>query len=53
MSLGINDAIMNAGVARMLPAHRRAHAYGIFTAVYGITWFAGSVIEGWLYDRST
>jgi MFS family permease len=52
LSGGVNDAIMNAGVARMVPEHARARAYGIFTAIYGIAWFAGSVLMGLLYDVS-
>ncbi len=52
LSLGVHDAIMNAAVARMVPEHARARAYGIFTAIYGIAWFAGSVALGVLYDIS-
>src|ERR1700678_3782764 len=46
LSLGVHDAIMNAAVAQMVPAHARARAYGIFTAIYGIAWFLGSALEG-------
>ena len=52
LSLGVHDAIMNAAVAQMVPAHARARAYGIFTAIYGIAWFIGSALEGQLYDIS-
>ena len=52
LSLGVHDAIMNAAVAQMVPAHARARAYGIFTAIYGIAWFIGSALEGLLYDVS-
>ena len=34
------------------PRDRHATAFGIFNAVYGIAWFAGSVLLGILYDRS-
>ena len=53
VSTGIHDAIMQAGVARMVPEHARARAYGIFTALYGVAWFAGSAAMGLLYDVST
>jgi predicted MFS family arabinose efflux permease len=43
---------MRAAVAGMTPIERRGTAYGIFNAVYGIAWFAGSVLLGVLYDRS-
>jgi MFS family permease len=52
LALGIHDAIMNAAVATMVPAHTRARAYGIFTAIYGVAWFLGSAAMGALYDRS-
>ena len=52
LSLGVHDAIMNAAVAQMVPAHARARAYGIFTAIYGVAWFIGSALEGLLYDVS-
>ena len=52
LSVGIHDAIMQAGVARMVPEHARARAYGIFTAIYGVAWFLGSAALGLLYDRS-
>ena len=34
------------------PVERRASAYGLFTAGYGVAWFAGSALIGFLYDRS-
>lgn len=52
LALGIHDAIMNAAVATMVPAHARARAYGFFTAIYGTAWFAGSGLLGLLYDHS-
>ena len=52
LSAGIHDAIMQAGVARMVPEHARARAYGIFMALYGVAWFLGSVFLGLLYDVS-
>jgi predicted MFS family arabinose efflux permease len=52
VALGIHDAIMAAAVATMVPAPIRAHAYGVFPAVYGISWFVGSAAMGALYDVS-
>ncbi|HEX4533720.1 MAG TPA: MFS transporter [Rhizomicrobium sp.] len=52
VSLGVHDAIMNAAVARMVPEQTRARAYGIFSAIFGIAWFAGSAVMGLLYDVS-
>jgi hypothetical protein len=36
----------------MVPAHRRASAYGLFTAGYGLFWFGGSAVIGILYEWS-
>jgi predicted MFS family arabinose efflux permease len=52
LSLGIHDAIMNAGIARIVAEHARARAFGIFSAIFGVAWFIGSALEGVLYDRS-
>ncbi len=49
---GAQDSIMRATVAQLAPRERRATAFGIFNAVYGVAWFAGSVLLGVLYDRS-
>jgi predicted MFS family arabinose efflux permease len=52
LGMGVHDSIMPAAVARMVPAHRRSSAYGVFTAAYGIAWFLGSAAMGVLYDFS-
>jgi hypothetical protein len=36
----------------MVPAERRASAFGLFTAGYGVFWFLGSAVIGILYDVS-
>ena len=52
LSFGVHGSVMPAAVAAMIPAHRRAGAYGIFNSLFGVAWFAGSVTQGALYDRS-
>ena len=52
IALGAQDVIMSAGIASLVPEQSRARAYGIFPAVYGIAWFAGSALLGALYDVS-
>jgi predicted MFS family arabinose efflux permease len=49
---GVHDAVMNAAIATFVPEHKRARAYGLFSALYGIAWFIGSAALGLLYDRS-
>ena len=50
--MGVHESIVPAAVAPMVPAERRASAYGLFTAGYGAAWFAGSALVGFLYDHS-
>ncbi len=52
LGMGVNESIVPAAVARMVPAGRRASAYGLFTGVYGIAWFLGSAVIGLLYAVS-
>jgi predicted MFS family arabinose efflux permease len=49
---GAQDSAMRATMARLAPQQRRATAFGIMNAVYGVAWFAGSVLLDVLYDRS-
>lgn len=49
---GAQESVMRATIAQLAPRDRRATAFGIFNAVYGVAWFAGSVLLGILYDRS-
>ncbi|HXS07981.1 MAG TPA: MFS transporter [Rhizomicrobium sp.] len=52
LGLGVQESVMSAAVATMIPAARRASAYGVFTAIFGVAWFLGSALEGALYDIS-
>ncbi len=49
---GAQDLVMRATVSRLAPQQRRATAFGIMNAAYGLAWFVGSVLLGVLYDRS-
>ncbi|MGQ9825247.1 MAG: MFS transporter [Desulfotomaculales bacterium] len=50
--MGIQETIMRAAIAEMVPSERRGFAYGIFNTAYGGSWFLGSVVMGALYDIS-
>lgn len=52
LGMGVHESIIPAAVAGMVPVERRGSAYGLFTAAYGICWFAGSAAIGFLYDVS-
>ncbi len=52
LGTGAQDSVMRATISRLAPQRRRATAFGIMNAVYGVAWFAGSVLLGVLYDLS-
>jgi predicted MFS family arabinose efflux permease len=52
VGLGATESIGKATVAILSPPARRATAYGIYYAVFGAAWWAGSIAIGVLSDRS-
>src|SRR5262249_19748093 len=50
--MGAKDTILRAVIATMIPPERRASAYGLFNAGFGLAWFLGSALMGYLYDVS-
>jgi MFS family permease len=52
ISMGAQESIMRSSVAVMSKVERRGSAYGIFNTIFGVSWFAGSVIMGLLYTFS-
>jgi predicted MFS family arabinose efflux permease len=52
LGTGVHESIVPAAVASMVHRDRRPSAYGIFTGLYGVSWFAGSALLGILYDVS-
>lgn len=51
IGMGTQDSILRAFVAEIVAPERRGGAYGLFGAVYGVAWFAGSASMGLLYDH--
>lgn len=52
LGIGVHESIIPAAVAPMVSTGRRASAFGLFTAGYGLFWFFGSAMIGMLYDHS-
>jgi MFS family permease len=50
VGFGAHDSLFRAAVAQRIPRERRATVMGVFNAIYGTAWFAGSVLLGVLYD---
>jgi MFS family permease len=47
---GAHDSLLRAAVAQRIPRGKRATVMGVFNAIYGLAWFAGSALLGLLYD---
>jgi MFS family permease len=52
-AVGIQESTLRAVVADLVPAPRRASAYGVFAAGLGAASAVGGALIGWLYDVST
>jgi MFS family permease len=52
VGIGVQESIVRAAVADLVPSARRAGAYGVFDTGFGIFWFCGSALMGLLYDSS-
>jgi MFS family permease len=52
IGMGAQESIFKAVVASMSPVERRGTAFGIFNMSFGIFWFVGSALMGFLYDVS-
>ena len=51
-AVGVQDSTVKALVADLVPAPRRATAYGVFAAIQGGAAIAGGALAGYLYSRS-
>ncbi|WP_370511827.1 MFS transporter [Methanothermobacter sp. KEPCO-1] len=47
--MGAQESVMRAAVSRFSPPERRGSAYGTFNMVFGVAWFSGSLLMGYLY----
>jgi predicted MFS family arabinose efflux permease len=52
VGMGAQESVMRAVVAKITSPDRRATAFGLLNAVFGIAWFLGSAILGITYDHS-
>lgn len=53
IGLGSQESIMRAVVANLVQMDKRGIAYGTLNIWFGISWFLGSALMGFLYDIST
>jgi len=48
----VQDALLLALVASVITSRRKATTFGLYDLIFGVAWFAGSVVCGALLDRS-
>lgn len=49
VGMGAQESVMRAAVSRFSPPEKRGSAYGTFNMVFGVAWFSGSLLMGYLY----
>lgn len=52
VGMGAQESIFKAAIAKLIHKEERGRAYGIFFALFGLAWWLGSTLMGWLYGRS-
>ncbi len=50
IGMGAQESIVKAVIANLIAPEKRATAYGLFNALFGLAWFVGSALMGFLYD---
>ena len=52
LGMGAQDSLLKAVLTSVVSAAKRSTAFGVFDTGFGIAWFIGSAMLGFLYDRS-
>lgn len=52
VGMGTQDSVLKAALGTFVPPERRATGYGTYDMLRGVAWFLGSLLLGFLYDRS-
>ena len=52
LGMGAQDSCLKAVLAPVVPSEKRSTAFGVFDTSFGVFWFVGSAVMGFLYDQS-
>jgi len=52
IGLGAQESIMRAVIAQLVAPEKRGMGYGVFNTFFGLFWFTGSFLLGFLYEIS-
>jgi MFS-type transporter involved in bile tolerance (Atg22 family) len=50
--MAAQESVVRAVLSSILPSDKKATGFGLFNAAFGLSWFLGSFLMGWLYDVS-
>lgn len=48
--MGAQESILKSAVTTIIPKESRAMGFGVFETIFGLFWFIGSWLMGYLYD---
>ncbi|HYX28532.1 MAG TPA: MFS transporter [Pyrinomonadaceae bacterium] len=52
VGMGAQNSLLKAMLTDVIAAGRRSTGFGLFYAMFGVAWLAGSAAMGYLYDKS-
>jgi MFS-type transporter involved in bile tolerance (Atg22 family) len=52
IGMGAQNSLLKAMLAGVIPASKRSTAFGLFYTFFGVAWFIGSALMGFLYEKS-
>jgi len=51
IGMGAQNSLLKAMLSDVIPASKRSTGFGLFYAVFGVAWFIGSALMGYLYNK--
>ncbi len=52
VGMGAQGVCLRSGIAGLVSMDKRGSAFGALSGVFGVAWFAGSALLGWLLDHN-
>ena len=52
VGMGAQNTMLKAMLSEVISAAKRSTGFGLFYTVFGVGWFLGSALMGFLYDKS-
>jgi predicted MFS family arabinose efflux permease len=52
VGMGAQNTMLKAMLSEVISVSKRSTGFGLFYTVFGVGWFLGSALMGFLYDKS-